>query len=116
MFEQSGLQEVLPEVLAAVPKSLDWLHSATMSAPQFYLGGAGSGAPVHFHGDAWNALAYGAKRWFLFPPAEARFSRIPIGKWVAAGGTAPVEVVQRSGEHHHHDLSSTCCKSISRIE
>jgi hypothetical protein len=31
--------------------------------PQFFFGPAGSGAPVHFHGDAWNVVAYGAKRW-----------------------------------------------------
>lgn len=30
-------------------------------AMQFYLGPAGSGAPVHFHGHAANTLAYGEK-------------------------------------------------------
>jgi hypothetical protein len=28
---------------------------------QFYLGAAGTGAPVHFHGHAINTLAYGEK-------------------------------------------------------
>ena len=42
---------------------------------QFFLGPAGSGAPVHFHGHAVNVLAYGAKRWFLYPPAAARYSK-----------------------------------------
>ena len=28
---------------------------------QFYLGPAGTGAPVHFHGHAINTLAYGEK-------------------------------------------------------
>jgi hypothetical protein len=28
---------------------------------QFYLGAAGTGAPVHFHGHAVNSLAYGEK-------------------------------------------------------
>jgi len=28
---------------------------------QFYLGSAGTGAPVHFHGHALNTLAYGEK-------------------------------------------------------
>jgi hypothetical protein len=41
---------------------------------QFYLGPAGSGAPVHFHGHAVNSLAYGQKKWFLFPPSEAFYS------------------------------------------
>jgi hypothetical protein len=29
---------------------------------QWALGGEGTGAPVHFHNTAWNALIYGAKR------------------------------------------------------
>ena len=44
---------------------------------------AGSGAPVHFHCDAWNALAHGRKRWFLYPPAVALYSKQPIAKWLA---------------------------------
>jgi hypothetical protein len=52
------------------------------SAIQFYLGPAGSGAPVHFHCDAWNALAHGRKQWLLFPPAQALYSATPIGRWV----------------------------------
>ena len=30
---------------------------------QWALGGEGTGAPVHFHNTAWNALIYGAKKW-----------------------------------------------------
>ena len=41
---------------------------------QFYLGPAYSGAPFHFHNDAWNALAFGKKRWFLTPPRHSIFS------------------------------------------
>ena len=66
---------------------------------QFYLGPAFSGAPPHHHNHAWNALAFGRKRWwacypivrqasgagerqrrrrFLWPPAHSFYSRLPI--------------------------------------
>ncbi len=35
---------------------------------QWALGGEGTGAPVHFHNSAWNALIYGAKKWVIYPP------------------------------------------------
>lgn len=61
---------------------------------QFYLGGVGTGAPVHFHGHAVNSMAYGEKvscpshlclpsfltnrqRWILFPPELAFYSTKP---------------------------------------
>ena len=50
--------------------------------PQFYLGPAGSGAPLHWHVDAVNLLAHGRKRWFLAPPAAAAFSTVPAGAWL----------------------------------
>ena len=48
---------------------------------RFSLGPAGSGAPPHFHGHAWNALIYGKKRWFLFPPTHAFFSSLTQLEW-----------------------------------
>ena len=51
-------------------------------AVQFFLGQAGSGAPVHFHCDAWNTIAFGSKRWFLTPPSHAIFSKKPIKQWL----------------------------------
>lgn len=44
---------------------------------QFYLGQAGTGAPMHFHGHAVNSLAYGEKKWFLQPPSSASYSKTP---------------------------------------
>jgi len=35
---------------------------------QWAFGGEGTGAPVHFHNTAWNALVYGAKKWLVYPP------------------------------------------------
>ena len=37
--------------------------------PLFFVGGAGSGVGFHRHGHAWNAIVYGRKRWFLYPPS-----------------------------------------------
>jgi hypothetical protein len=46
-------------------------------ALQFYLGPAGSGAPVHYHGHAVNTLAYGMKKWYLHSPSDAFYSKTP---------------------------------------
>ena len=35
---------------------------------QWAFGGAGTGAPVHYHNTAWNAVVYGAKKWIIYPP------------------------------------------------
>lgn len=48
---------------------------------QFYLGPPLSGAPVHFHRNAWNLLVYGQKRWFLYPPNRAFYSKEPVWEW-----------------------------------
>lgn len=50
---------------------------------QFYLGGALSGAPFHFHQSAYNLLVFGRKRWYLTPPAHAVFSMRPAKAWLA---------------------------------
>jgi hypothetical protein len=49
---------------------------------QFYLGNTGTGAPMHFHNDAVNLLAYGEKQWFFLPPQEALFSSKYIGSFL----------------------------------
>ena len=76
----------------------------TTAHTQFFLGPAGSGAPPHYHKHAWNALAYGRKRWFLWPPAAAMYSSMPIRRWleeVLPGlppHLAPLEVTQEAGD------------------
>ena len=37
--------------------------AVTLTSFQWYLGPTGSGAPVHYHGHAFNYVAYGAKHW-----------------------------------------------------
>ena len=56
---------------------------AEPTAVQFYLGGPSTGAPVHFHDDAWNALAFGLKRWFLWEPEDAFYRRDSTMDWAA---------------------------------
>jgi hypothetical protein len=48
---------------------------------EFYFGPPGSGAPWHYHDPAFNALAYGRKRWFITPPRRAVFSNTPAVEW-----------------------------------
>ena len=38
----------------------------------------GSGSPPHFHGDAWNLISYGRKRWFFQHPKDALFSKAKV--------------------------------------
>jgi len=65
-----------------LPSILDpELTHISMSQIQFYIGPALSGAPGHFHRSAWNILIYGKKRWFLYPPTEAFYSRQHIWPW-----------------------------------
>eukprot|EP01051_Picozoa_sp_SAG22_P002434 SAG22_NODE_108_length_19750_cov_3.848201_3_plen_695_part_00 len=71
---------------------------------QFILGAAGSGAHMHTHQDAWNALVYGRKRWFVVPPSRATYSRKHIRRWLVedyphfSESEKPLECVQRGGE------------------
>lgn len=48
-----------------------------MTGVEFYLGGPGTGAPLHYHQDAFNVLVYGTKRWHLRPPFYASLSNEP---------------------------------------
>ncbi|CAE7521230.1 unnamed protein product [Symbiodinium microadriaticum] len=52
---------------------------------QWALGGEGTGAPIHFHNTAWNALLYGAKKWFLYPPSDMIMSSRQIREFVEEG-------------------------------
>ena len=48
---------------------------------QFYLGPPLSGTPVHFQKNTWNILIYGQKRWFLYPPNRAFYSKEHVWDW-----------------------------------
>ena len=68
---------------------------------QFMAGPAGSGAPPHFHGQAFNVLFQGTKEWQLFPPEHAFFHVMPAQDWFADRGVASEQTMtctQREGD------------------
>ena len=46
-------------------------------AKQLFVGPSLSGAPLHWHNTAMNAIAYGRKHWFLVPPNQTFYSVWP---------------------------------------
>lgn len=49
--------------------------------PQFFLGPINSGAPFQVHCPAVNGVVFGDKRWLLYPPAKAFFSKKHTHPW-----------------------------------
>lgn len=85
-----------------VPISSTTQGSGSDREIQFFLGPAGSGAPVHFHGHAVNTMAFGEKRWFLYPPGQAFYSTLPAIEF-AKNHSSPAlneawQCTQRSGD------------------
>ena len=91
--------------------SMDWIDRrfTAGSVPELFIGAAGSGAQVHRHDGAINALVYGVKHWYLFPPTQRKFAPdafgMPVDEWVEQilpqlrqGGIAPIEFIQSAGE------------------
>jgi hypothetical protein len=125
---QSRISVVLPNA-SATGAAWEPLVSQDESAPnpQFYVGSAGTGAPVHFHTDgkrcqplslhvfiitgyvtAWNAIAYGQKRWYLISPANALYSR-EVQKCYGNCSPLPVSTLQfpcSRSELGYHSTSS----------
>ena len=54
-----------PAALASLTKGVPL---AEQQAPFMFTGARGSGVGFHRHGEAWNAVVFGRKRWFLFKP------------------------------------------------
>jgi len=71
---------------------------------EFSFGPPGSGASLHFHENAVNALAYGRKRWLLRAPDQAAYSRQPTAEllkhWrsLPQSSVKPMECTQQSGD------------------
>eukprot|EP00931_Biecheleriopsis_adriatica_P000300 TRINITY_DN100319_c0_g1_i1.p1 TRINITY_DN100319_c0_g1~~TRINITY_DN100319_c0_g1_i1.p1 ORF type:complete len:484 (+),score=90.11 TRINITY_DN100319_c0_g1_i1:59-1453(+) len=102
----SDLLQQIPELANAfdmTPDLIDGLkvggQDVQVAARQFYLGPPNSGAPMHFHKEALNVLAYGRKRWFLLPPERAVYSKVPVADWMKAGrAEGSLECVQEAGD------------------
>mmetsp|Transcript_32513 Transcript_32513/g.85633 ORF Transcript_32513/g.85633 Transcript_32513/m.85633 type:complete len:365 (-) Transcript_32513:215-1309(-) len=93
-------------LLEAAKEALDDIdfmpRTATKHNLQFAFGNAGTGAPLHMHASAMNALVAGRKRWVLLPPSFAAYSKVPpvfdeddTRTWRGGGGAA---VADRSDE------------------
>ena len=98
------------ESLGILPHpALAYLQGIQSPDVQLAIGPPRSGAPVHFHRAAVNTLAYGRKRWFLFPPDAAHQSILASSHWLQqeysthskalfSGGETPIECVQSAGD------------------
>ena len=81
--------------------------------PQLYVGPPGSAAPMHFHGAAVNALAYGRKRWFLAPPRIANFSTEPGTYWYRSAVGAPRPRRASPSVRLTHPSGQACARAIA---
>ncbi|XP_065839382.1 uncharacterized protein [Oscarella lobularis] len=99
IFESLSSNSPLIE-LFELPSSFDpEVTHVTTKTVQFYVGPSLSGAPVHFHGSAWNSLIYGKKRWFLYPPPSAFYSKRPVWEWYRTEYQSDaMECVQEAGD------------------
>lgn len=86
----------IPPVLEPIERTQGNMHSGA----QFFLGGRGSGAPMHYHNPAWNGLVFGYKRWSMLPPSKAVFSTDHPANWFEFNHSTSkaFECVQRPGE------------------
>ena len=84
--------------IANVVQGIDGVEVGNREAPrvQFYLGAAGTGAPWHFHNAAFNALAYGRKRWLILPPGDSLYSAEPAMEYLQGDDYAR-RVAERDG-------------------
>ena len=97
--EAAASTESTPLILCNGGDGEPCADAAPVPKPQFYIGGPGSGAPMHVHKDAFNVLAYGEKRWLLLPPRDAVYSAEPISEWLAAAPARGVIFVPRGWGH-----------------
>ena len=70
-----------PRAVPAVPVLAHAWSSG--GSRQFFAGGRGSGAALHFHNAAYNIQLFGNKRWLLTPPRFAGITGGASSSWLA---------------------------------
>jgi hypothetical protein len=98
--------------IADVVQGMDGVEVGNREAPrvQFYLGATGTGAPWHFHNAAFNALAYGRKRWLILPPGDSLYSAEPVMEYLQGDDYA------RRVADHSDGAASTVPRPIPPLE
>ncbi|XP_078664485.1 jmjC domain-containing protein 8-like [Branchiostoma floridae x Branchiostoma belcheri] len=97
------MTELLPHV--HLPS---FLNQSRLEGPvsRLFLGRSGTGLSWHAHGQAWNGVVFGAKRWFLSapdqpPPGGNNFEQLDWMKYVQPYVSAvwrPLECLQQAGD------------------
>jgi hypothetical protein len=82
---QFGFEKMVPNNTVGPWGVNDASSRNIFAAVQWGVGQLGSGAPVHFHNAAWNALIYGAKYWVLYPPHDRVQSNTQINEFIRDG-------------------------------
>lgn len=90
------------------PSAVGWLSDAAGSEGwvlhnyQINIGAAFCGTQLHYHYAAASALVHGAKRWVLYPPADAFFSsahfKEDFAEIVSGGLGKPLHCTQLGGD------------------
>ena len=108
---QQGLAGIAPDLRppplfaagSALMEAFEWNHTAQTEHAIFFVGPTHSSTWFHQHHDAYNALVFGRKRWFLLPPDAiyGTYTASVLG-WLerdrAGLPVAPLECIQQAGE------------------
>jgi hypothetical protein len=112
---QNGVSKTHPELtndFDSFPQVLKDLKAAGIgfqsggvgAGEQFYLGQRNSGTQPHVHNHAWNMMAFGRKRWYLWTPDDAFYTTMPMRPYIdqvlstLPPGKQPLTCVQEGGD------------------
>ena len=96
--------DVFPPIVQAIPEAVGFQGAGVKSGVQFYLGPKDTGAQPHTHAHAWNMMAYGRKLWYMWNPAQAFYTTMPIRPYMDAvisklpAEEQPITCVQEAGD------------------